>query len=427
MCSLSLLPALRSAALAVALTLGVGGAIADSRADVGPQPQTASTEARAAADQAWQIVRDHFYDPAAVGPSWEAARQAHLDTLAGDATPSEVSAAVNAMLNTLDTSHTRHYTPSEPAYYALFDIFRRLLRDEVGHVFPGGQVSYVGIGVNTQEIDGRTFIIGVHRGGPADAAGVLLGDELIAVDGEPFTPIDVFQDRRGQAVPLTIRRSRDGEPIELTVVPRRILPNDAYADAMRGSARMHDRGGRSIGSIRVWSYAGRQYHDILIEELSEGSLAEADALVLDLRGGWGGARLDYAELFLGGAPVLTMTNRDGEQRVSPFRWRRPFVVLIDEGTRSGKELLAYAFQQHGVPLVGTHTAGAVVAGRPFLLSDHSLLYVAVMDGHVDGVRLEGTGVAPDIEVPVDIRYAAGRDVQLEAAVEAAARLLAEGQ
>lgn len=422
---LSLRPAFRAAAVVAALSLAVGVSAADGRADVSPPPQTASAEARAAADEAWRIVRDNFYDPAAVGPSWETARQVHLGRLPDDAAPVEVSAAINAMLDTLDTSHTRHYTPSEPAYYALFDIFGRLLREEIGRVFPGGAVSYVGIGIDTRDIDGRTFVIGVHRGGPADVAGVLLGDELLAVDGAPFTPVEAFRGRRGEAVPLTVRRSRDGEPVDLTVVPRLIRPNDAYADAMRGSARIHDREGRSIGSIRVWSYAGERYHDILVEALSEGSLADVEALVLDLRGGWGGAQLDYAELFLGGAPILTMTNRDGEQRAVPVRWRRPFVVLIDEGTRSGKELLAYAFQQHGAPLVGTRTAGAVVAGRPFLLSDDSLLYVAVMDGHVDGVRLEGTGVAPDIEVPVDIRYSAGRDRQLEAAIDAAARLLAE--
>ncbi len=73
-------------------------------------------------------------------------------------------------------------------------------------------------------------------------------------------------------------------------------------------------------------------------------------------------------------------------------------------------------------MVGERTAGAVLAGRFNVLSDGSLLYLAVNDVRVDGVRLEGRGVAPDVEVPFDPAYAAGRDPQLEKAVEVATGL-----
>ena len=45
---------------------------------------------------------------------------------------------------------------------------------------------------------------------------------------------------------------------------------------------------------------------------------------------------------------------------------------------------------------------------------------------VDGKHLEGTGVEPDIEVPFDIRFAAGRDVQLERAKDEMVRLIESG-
>ncbi len=67
-------------------------------------------------------------------------------------------------------------------------------------------------------------------------------------------------------------------------------------------------------------------------------------------------------------------------------------------------------------------AGALLAGTAFLLSDGSLLILAVEDAAVDGERLEGKGVAPSIEVPFDIRYAAGKDPQLDKAIE----VLADG-
>jgi len=42
--------------------------------------------------------------------------------------------------------------------------------------------------------------------------------------------------------------------------------------------------------------------------------------------------------------------------------------------------------------------------------------MAVEDAAVDGERVEGTGVAPSIEVPFDVRYAAGKDPQLDKAI-----------
>ena len=110
-----------------------------------------------------------------------------------------------------------------------------------------------------------------------------------------------------------------------------------------------------------------------------------------------------------------------------MRWHRPVVAIIDEGTRSALEVFAYALKLNGIPLVGTRTAGAVLAGRAFLLPDDSLLELAVSDAVIgDNVRLEGQGVEPDIAVPFTLPYANGKDAQLDAAVEEMRRILARG-
>ena len=93
------------------------------------------------------------------------------------------------------------------------------------------------------------------------------------------------------------------------------------------------------------------------------------------------------------------------------------VAIIDEGTRSGMEIFAHALKSNGVKLIGAPTAGDVVAGRGYVLPDDSLLILAVADVYVDGTRLEGVGVTPDVAVPFDVRYAAGRDPQRDAAIE----------
>ena len=107
-----------------------------------------------------------------------------------------------------------------------------------------------------------------------------------------------------------------------------------------------------------------------------------------------------------------------------MRWQKPVVAIIDEGARSGLELFAYALKSNGIPLVGARTAGALLAGRAYLLPDDSLLEVAVSDAVIgDDVRLEGVGVAPDIPVAFSLPYAAGQDPQRDAAVEEMQRIL----
>ena len=57
---------------------------------------------------------------------------------------------------------------------------------------------------------------------------------------------------------------------------------------MQASARIIERDGIAIGYVRIRSSAGKIYHDILQNLVQQGPLADADALVIDLRGRIGG-------------------------------------------------------------------------------------------------------------------------------------------
>ena len=167
--------------------------------------------------------------------------------------------------------------------------------------------------------------------------------------------------------------------------------------------------------------------DAVAEALATGPLKDADGLVLDLRGRWGGGSSDAAELFFGDTPPFRLIRRGGEDILANVRWHRPIVAIIDEGTRSGLEVFAYALKANDIPLVGTRTAGALLAGRAYLLPDDSLLELAVSDAVIgDDVRLEGSGVTPDVPVPFSLPYAAGHDPQREAAIEEMRRILVRG-
>ncbi len=407
----------------IALCLA-GAALAHaSQPAVARTAETATQSSTEAFDEAWRITRDKFYDRKLGGLDWDAVGKKHRADYAAAKSDAARSAAINAMLAELGVSHTHHYTKDETGYYELVDIFAYPLRRDIPKHFPGKDIRYPGLGVFTKQIDGKTFVSAVFPGMPADKAGLLAGDEIIDADGKPFEPVGSFRGKVGEPVALKVRRAADGPSMEMTVTPQRIEPGDAFENALTNSARIIEANGKRIGYVRVWSYAGNQYQGALEELLSKGKLKDADALIWDLRDGWGGAHPRYLNVFNPYGPTLKLTDRDGDASLVGYRWRKPVAMLINNGTRSGKEVLAYGFKKNSFgQVIGERTAGALLAATAFLLSDGSLLILAVDDASVDGERLEGKGVAPTIEVPFDIRYAAGKDPQLDKAVE----VLADG-
>lgn len=371
-------------------------------------------------DEVWQTVRDHFYDPSLHGLDWAAVRRRYEPAVLAAKSDEARAVLINTMLSELGASHTSLYTQEDPAYYQLADIFSgKLRRAGLHRVFPNGEITYPGIGVFTR-LDGqrRTFITGVIEGAPAARAGLLVGDEILAADGMPFRPIGSFRGKVDTPVALTIRRIADGPRFELSVVPEKIRPNRMFLHGMEASARIiKDARGARIGYVHVWSYAGGAYQRALERLIAEGPLKEADALIWDLRDGWGGAEPQYLDLFNPRAPSMQVINRDGAAATLNVKWRKPVAMLINGGTRSGKEILAYGFKKYVLgEVIGTPTAKAVLASTAFLISDGSLLLLAVSDVRVDGERLEGVGVTPTIDVPFDSIYAAGKDPQLDRAV-----------
>ncbi len=408
-----------------AASLAFGARPASAQSEFQLRGQGSGEADRPAFEEVWELVRDRFYDPHLNGLDWQAMRERYRPQAEAARSPEELAAVVNAMLAMLDASHTRYYTLDDPAYYQLADIFSGALEHRgLRHVFPNGEVTYPGIGVFTQADDqGRTFVTGVIEGAPAHKAGLLLGDEILSADDRPFRPVGSFRGKVGAPVSLSIRRTRDGSPTAIGVVATDLHPNAMFLNGLKASARVINAGANArIGYVHVWSYAGRQYQGALEEMIAEGPLSDADALIWDLRDGWGGAQPQYLDLFNPHSPTMKVTARDGETGLVGVKWRKPVAALINGGTRSGKEVLAYGFKEYRLgELIGSRTEGAVLAATAFLIDDEGLLLLAVEDVVVDGRRLEGAGVEPTIEVAFDSRYAAGADPQLERAVQVLSR------
>lgn len=361
--------------------------------------------------EAWRVTRRHYYDPARLDLDWDDLLARHLPDAASARTPQALYAVINRMLGELKTSHLTLFAGG---------VWERELAQEFT-----GRTS-LRVGCELVEVDGRLFVDGLVEGA-AEQAGLLEGDEVVAVDGAPPRASGLLEEaghdpalggphgysvRVGAApLALTVRRTAGGPTRAVTVTP---IPT-SLTGASRRSARLErvalDGKSVTVGVTHLWHFIDLEIARDLRDAL-EGPLRDADALVLDVRGRGGRADVVRAvlDLFRGRRPA----------------WDKPVVCLTDRGTRSAKEIFAWHWKQQELgPIVGERTAGACVACAFHQLSDGSVLALPIQDVSrlTRGVDLEGVGVAPTEAVgDAPLPYRAGADPILAAGLRRAATL-----
>jgi carboxyl-terminal processing protease len=364
-------------------------------------------------DEVWTNVRDQFFDARAIESNWEKARETYRPQAIAANSHDEFAEVMSGMLKTLNASHTAYFPTTHHKRFQLLGVFEFLAPADRRDL-----LEYESIGIDTETMDGKVFMRSVYEGFPAAGAGLRFGDEIVSIDDHPFHAINSFRGKR--TVTVAFRRSRGGATESLSVPVAKLNGRTMFEAALEKSARKIEHDGKSIAYIHVWSYAGSKYQDSLRNLLLFGELKTCDALVLDLRDGWGGASLEYLNLFREPIAAMVSKPRSGDPTNYTGVWGKPVVLITNERSTSGKELFSYGFQKLKLgEVVGTTTAGAVLAGKATLLSNGDVLYLAVSDIEIDGQRLEGKGVAPTIEIARPIPYADGADPQLEKALEVA--------
>lgn len=371
---------------------------------------------RALFEEIVNTVEKHFYNPDQIAKDFPAIQATFRAQLANVSNRKEFSNLVNTMLHRLRASHTYYLTPDDYEYYQLSALFSKI--PEVGALFGGQEVLYPSVGILTQTIEGHVHIVSVLAGSIAQKAGLLKGDEILSVNGEPFSPVSSLRTHIGKDVCFEIKRKKLEKPFTIVMRPIMINPKQELLDAQKSSVRIIERSGRRIGYVHLCSYAGEEYHQELHNAIVWGKLKDADALIIDLRYGLGGAWPYYLNIFNRNIPTLLTRDRNGKETVVDSQWRKPAAYLVNSFSRSGKELLAFgAKKYHLATVIGERTAGHTLGGRLFPLSNGDALFLAIQSSLIDGVNLEQVGVAPDIEVPFDVRYCAGRDTQLEKTID----------
>jgi carboxyl-terminal processing protease len=283
--------------------------------------------------------------------------------------------------------------------------------------------SYAGVGMWLRASGVQLVVSQVAAQSPAKSAGVIVGDELRAVDDattKGLTPSDVASSLRGKpgtTVTLVLRR---GTALRTLTLVRAQVP------ALEVSTSVV-----SLGVVRIAVPAfsrgtGRQVR----EAVEQARKDRATGIVLDLRGDPGGLlseAVETAGAFLDGGQVVTYTRRDETpQRLDAAGTgdtRTPLVVLVDGGTASAAEVVTGALQDRGrAVVVGSRTFGKGSVQEPHALSDGSALDLTVARYFLpSGRSVEGVGIEPDIEVSTSET----RDAALLRAGEVLVGLLAD--
>lgn len=311
-----------------------------------------------------------------------------LTSFAGDADKTKIEdAAADAMVNAMGDRWS-YYIPAA----------------ELPSFLENSENAYVGIGVTVQATDDNSglMVIAVQPGGPAEEAGVQVGDVIIQVDGESaqdrtVTEISaMIKGEEGTVVSITVLRS--GEGITMSMTRKRM------ETTVTSSKLLNEH----VGLVTIQNFDER-CADETIAAIKALLNQGADMLLFDVRNNPGGyvdeltKILDY--LLPEGNLIRTVGTDGSDETVTSDAdcVKVPMAVLVNENTYSAAELFAVDLGEYGVARIfGQKTSGKGFFQQVFQFSDGSAAGISVGRYYTSqGNNLEGIGLTPDEEIKLD--------------------------
>ncbi len=287
-----------------------------------------------------------------------------------------------------------------------------------------------GIGVELGLVDGYFTVISPLDDTPASRAGLLPGDRLMELDGQPLRGrklmevIDMLRGEPGSELALTIVREQRDDPLTVNLTRATIAITSVRGDLLEPG----------YGYIRISQFqsgTGDELNRILKSLVAENH-GELDGLVLDLRNNPGGvlqASVSVADTFLtDGLIVYT----EGRLPSSHLKYRasgrdalggKPMVVLINGGSASAAEIVAGALQDHERAwLLGSRSygKGSVQSVMP-LTGDRALKLTTAYYYTPNGRAIHRKGIDPDVALESGRRQGGEAPASEALASEALAR------
>ncbi|WVZ73158.1 hypothetical protein U9M48_021502 [Paspalum notatum var. saurae] len=348
--------------------------------------------------EAWRAVDRAYYDKSFNGQSWFRYRENALRNEPMN-TREETYVAIKKMLSTLDDPFTRFLEPEK----------LRSLRS-------GTQGALTGVGLSISypmAINGSPTGVAVMTatpGGPAEKAGILPGDIILAIDNRSTEDMDIYdaaerlQGPEGSSVDLSIRSGTNTRHVVLQRQTVTLNPVRSRMCEIPGSKESS-----KIGYIKLTTFNQNAAESVkeAIKTLRENSVK---SFVLDLRNNSGGLfpeGIQIAKIWMDKGVIVYICDSQGVRDIyeadgaDTIAASEPLVVLVNKGTASASEILAGALKDNKRAVVyGEPTYGKGKIQSVFGLSDGSGLAVTVAryetPAHTD---IDKVGVTPNRPLP----------------------------
>lgn len=269
--------------------------------------------------------------------------------------------------------------------------------------------AYVGIGITIQkqEEPAGFLIVSVQKGGSAEEAGLLPEDVVISIEGqstEQMTTTEARELVRGEeGTNVSIQILRGEETLNFSVPRRSIQTIVAEGQMLPGD----------VGYITITNFDTRCAEET-IAAIDTLMAAGAKALLFDVRnnpGGYANELVKVLDYLLPEGDLFRTVDYAGNEHVDTSDERHleiPMAVLCNENSYSAAEFFAAALQEYEAGIViGNQTCGKGYFQYTMQLSDGSAVALSVGKYFTPkGNSLIGTGILPDIPVPVDEETAA---------------------
>ncbi len=372
-------------------------------------------------DEAAQSYGTGFYDPKFHGKDWSALVQRYRQLVEACNTREEYLYYLNRMVGELSASHSGAFAPTIKAKQFTTGLVGASLTPEIWR--------------DTRQ---RLRVSDVEAGGPADKAWIRNGDFIFRINGKPLGVKDnayaLLEGTTGQEVTLLVADNPEGDNFrEIKLVPEAAQQKQQreYQQWVTKCRTATTKG--SSNQVAYLHIAGMMPPNLqqFQNELSMPQIQSCKALIIDVRDNGGGNIHQQLIDILSRKPYAEIRMRNGMKIGQPtLYWDRPIVVMINERSYSDAEVFPHAIKTLGLgSIVGTQTPGAVIGTFDIRLSDGTSWRIPGSGFfNKDGSNQEHNGCKPDFAVdltPAD--EFAGKDPQLEKAIEVAIQKIKEGK
>src|SRR3954463_4561347 len=308
-----------------------------------------------------------------------------------------IAAAMKGMLSSLDP-HSQFMDPND---------FRDMQDDT--------RSRFNGLGIEVSMKNGLPTVVTAMEDTPAAKAGILSGDQILRINGMSTERMDlqdainVLRGPAGAKVSMTLLRPSTKEIKEYTLQRAEIRIQSVKGERLLAAELT---GPFRIGYIRLI-----QFNEPTAEELSKAldnlQKQGMQALILDLRNNPGGllnSAVDVCSQFLPpNTKVVSTQGRVASQQrdyttpaTKKERPEIPMVVLVNEGSASGAEIVSGALKDlRRAVLVGETTFGKGSVQNVLQLPDGSAIRFTTAKYYTPSKQvIHGNGVTPNIRVPM---------------------------